>query len=290
MKIEPTRLEYELAGKKSTFFTPLIDDLKEPGYIEAMKTKARICFILLTAFLIMMTSCSSRQDIRLQNDGSGTASIEISLHPFFIQYLQDLTAAFSDPDQEAGDFRVFSEEKISASFARIDGLKLEGFERKQTGHVTIDVSFTDPATVIPVADETGAEPIFSFQQRKKEGKILHTLEMDLNSVNVQGIYSLLGVEERQNLLTFGPQPDPMSTDEYIEMMSYALGTYADKGTLEKALESREIEVTLTVDGEIVEARGFSIDRGDKNTASLRLPFLRPATLEEPVNVSLTWRE
>jgi len=252
--------------------------------------KARTYMILLTAFLIMMSSCSSRQEIRLQNNGSGTASIEISLHPFFIQYLQDLTAAFSDPDQEAGDFRVFSEEKIAASFARIDGLNLERFERKETGHVKIGVSFTDPATVIPIADATGAEPIFGFQQSKREGMILHTLEMDLNSINVQGIYSLLGVDEQQNMLTFGPQPEPMSTDEYIEMMSYALGTYADKETLKEALESREIEVTIIVDGEIVEARGFTMDIDVKNTASLRLPFLRPATLEEPVNVSLTWRE
>ncbi|MDY7028121.1 MAG: hypothetical protein SVR04_07490, partial [Spirochaetota bacterium] len=86
---------------------------------------------------------------------------------------------------------------------------------------------------------------------------------------------------------FGPQPDPMSREEYIDMMSYALGTYAEESALRKILESQEIDISVRVEGTIVDGEGISY-RGD--TASLKLPFLQPATLKEPLFVSLTWRE
>jgi hypothetical protein len=242
---------------------------------------------LLCAVLFSLTSCSGRQDIVLENSGRGTTRMEIELHPFFVQYLRDLTAAFGDPLADPREFRVFDELEIARSFGQIEGLSLEKFERFAPGHIALEACFSDPSQVVPAPEGADVRPVLTFGMSRAGGQVLHTLELYLDSGNVQGLYGLLGVEEQQNMITFGPQPDPMSREEYIDMMSYALGTYAEESALRKILESQEIEISVRVEGTIVDGEGISC-RGD--TASLTLPFLQPATLEEPVYIRLTWRE
>lgn len=265
----------------------MIDDLKWAGYIGAMKMKLSQHAAIVIFILIGFTSCSSQQEIMLKNNGSGTARVEIELHPFFVQYLRDLTAAFGDPLQEGEQFRVFDELKIAQSFSRISGLSLDRFDRLAPGHIRIDAAFDNLAEVIPAPDIPGTAPVISIHKEKETGGRLNILEIDLNSENVQTLYSMLGMEEQQNMLTFGPQPDPLSREEYMDMMAYALGTYADETALRNVLESQSVYINIEVEGEIIEGYGVTFQ---KNTASLYLPFLRPATLKEPVRVSLKWRE
>jgi len=265
----------------------LIDDSRGAGYIGAMQKRLLYICALLCAFFFFMTGCSGRQDIILENSGRGTTRMEIELHPFFVQYLRDLTAAFGDPLDDPQAFRVFDEMKIARSFGQIGELSLEKFERFAPGHIALEASFTDPSQVVPAPEGADVRPVLTFNRSRDGGQLLHTLELYLDSANVQSLYGLLGVEEQQNMLTFGPQPDPMSREEYIDMMSYALGTYAEESALRKILESQEIDISVRVEGTIVDGVGISY-RGD--TASLTLPFLRPATLKEPVYISITWRE
>jgi len=275
--------------KKSTFFYALIDDSAGAGYIEAMKMRRLHIPVLLIIIILFSVSCSSKQEFTLENSGSGTAELEIELHPFFVQYLRDLVAAFADPTEDFDDFRVFDEMMIAESFISIEGLELTDFERFAPGHIRLSAAFTNPENLLPPPADPGSEPVITFlQEPDSEGlEALYSLRIRLDSRNVQTLYSLLGVEEQQNMLTFGPQPDPMNDREYIEMMSYALGTYEDEEVLKEIIETRKIEITLRVEGTIVEGWGVSFK---KDTATLTMPFLRPATLQEPIEFYLKWRE
>ncbi|MCF7949693.1 MAG: hypothetical protein K9M94_13980, partial [Spirochaetia bacterium] len=89
----------------------------------------------------------------------------------------------------------------------------------------------------------------------------------------------------QNMLTFGPQPNPMTEAEYLDMMGYALGTYAEGDELKRVLKSQNLHIVVQVDGRITSANGFTQRDG---RAEATIPFLRPATLYYPLELSLSW--
>ncbi len=239
---------------------------------------------LFVILCLALSACSSDQEVHLRNNGSGHTRVEIELHPFFVQYLRDLTAGLGEQLQDEEAFRVFDEYKIAASFNRIEGLLLEDFERLGPGHIVIAASFTDPSGVVPPPADPKAEPVISLTHG---GGMSHTLLLNLTPANIDSLYGLLGVEEQQNMLTFGPQADPLSEDEYTEMMTYALGTYAEQKELDGILRSRKVDITFQVEGTITSVKGLEVRDGG---AVVSLPFLRPATLAEPIHLSLTWEE
>lgn len=257
-----------------------------------MKRLVLPAFVIAGVFLLLFSGCSARQDVELQADGSGSTTVRIDLHPIFVQYLRDLTAGLSmdSPDgfdgAESGTggepFRIFDEAKIAAAFARTDGATLQDFRRTAPGHIRLTASFANPARVLPAPQQPGVAPVVEFSKSGAE----RTLRFSLNSQNVSSLYSLLGMQEQQTMLTFGPQPDPLTEAEYIDMMVYALGTYAERGELQRALKSQNLQIVVQVEGQILAAEGFTVEAG---RAEANIPFLQPATLFEPLELRLRWR-
>jgi hypothetical protein len=133
-----------------------------------------------------------------------------------------------------------------------------------------------------------AEPLVDFSS---DGA-LRRLTVRVTSHNFSRLFPLVGVREQETLMTFGPQPDPYSEQEYVEMMEYALGDYEDAETIRKVLRRREARIRVEVDGEITRLRGFSDvpeAEGRGRVAEAVIPFLRAATLREPLVYSITWR-
>jgi len=268
----------------------MIKDKRSKAIVRRMAHIVLPALVLGTVFLLLNVSCSARQDVELRADGSGSTTVRIDLHPIFVQYLRDLTAGLSSDGAEGYGldaeneevFRIFDEFKIAEAFARTDGAVLQDFQRRAPGHIQLTASFENPAEVLPSPEGIGVAPVVEFSQ---EGK-LRTLEFTLTSENASSLYGLLGMQEQQTMITFGPQPDPLSEREYIDMMVYALGTYAEEHELKKALRSQNLQVVVQVDGEVLSAEGFTL-RGGRAEATI--PFLQPATLFEPLELSLRWR-
>ena len=240
-----------------------------------------VVFILL---ILLLSSCSARQDVELNTDGSGSTTVRIDLHPIFVQYLRDLTAGLSSgSDASGGDlFRIFDEFKIAAAFARTDGATLKDFRRTAPGHIELTATFDNPAEVLPAPQQDGVPRVVQFSSTGGE----RSLQLTLTSENVSSLYSLVGMEEQQNMLTFGPQPNPLTEEEYLDMMGYALGTYAEGDELERVLKSQNLHIVVQVDGEITSAEGFTLREG---RAEATIPFLRPATLYHPLELALSWK-
>ncbi|MFW5710792.1 MAG: hypothetical protein ACOCXF_01415 [bacterium] len=250
-----------------------------------MKRLLLPAIVMTGVFLLLFSGCSARQDVALQADGSGTTTVRIELHPIFVQYLRDLTAGLSadaSEDSEGEPFRIFDEAKIAAAFARTDGAALQDFRRAAPGHIELTAGFDNPAEVLPAPQDPDVPPVVEFSESDGE----RTLQFSLNSKNVSSLYSLLGMQEQQTMLTFGPQPEPLTEAEYVDMMVYALGTYAARSELERALQSQNLQIVVRVEGEILSAEGFTLRDG---RAEATIPFLQPATLFEPLELSLRWR-
>ncbi|MFW6208888.1 MAG: hypothetical protein ACOC7X_09300 [Spirochaetota bacterium] len=250
-----------------------------------MKRLLLPAIVMTGVFLLLFSGCSARQDVALQADGSGTTTVRIELHPIFVQYLRDLTAGLSadaSEDSEGESFRIFDEAKIAAAFARTDGAALQDFRRAAPGHIELTAGFDNPAEVLPAPQDPDVPPVVEFSESDGE----RTLQFSLNSKNVSSLYSLLGMQEQQTMLTFGPQPEPLTEAEYVDMMVYALGTYAARSELERALQSQNLQIVVRVEGEILSAEGFTLRDG---RAEATIPFLQPATLFEPLELSLRWR-
>src|SRR6056297_856281 len=241
---------------------------------------------ILTMILLisLFSACSARQDVELNADGSGSTTVRIDLHPIFVQYLRDLTAGLSSETDASGEdpFRIFDEFKIAAAFARTDGATLQDFRRTAPGHIELTATFDNPAELLPAPQQEGVPRVVSFSSSGGE----RSLQFTLTSENVNSLYSLVGMEEQQNMLTFGPQPNPMTEAEYLDMMGYALGTYAEGDELERVLKSQNLHIVVQVDGEITSAEGFTLREG---RAEATIPFLRPATLYHPLELALSWK-
>jgi hypothetical protein len=210
--------------------------------------------------------------------------VRIDLHPIFVQYLRDLTAGLSSETDasEEDPFRIFDEFKIAAAFARTDGATLQDFRRRAPGHIELSATFDNPAEVLPAPQQEGIPQVVRFSSSGGE----RSLQFTLTSENADSLYSLIGLQEQQTMLTFGPQPNPLTEAEYLDMMGYALGTYAEGGELERVLKSQNLHIVVQVDGEITSAEGFTLRDG---RAEATIPFLRPATLYHPLELSLSWK-
>jgi hypothetical protein len=266
---------------------------------------------LLPLFLLMpLTGCSTEQKVALEGDGSGRAEVEVELHPLMIRYVKDIAAGFSAPAEESassagrdgaaegGDegesFRAFDADRIRRSFSRIEGARIEQLELEGEGSLRLSASFHRVDELLPqLLPESGAgkkgaviDADFTPPIRFTAEGGRRTLTLRIDRANYTAVYPLLGMQEQNALAAFGPQKDPYSEEEYLEMMRYALGDYAEPAEIEAALRSAGAELAVEVDGPIVAARGF---KTEGRRATVRIPFLRFATLAEPIELSLTWR-
>jgi hypothetical protein len=275
-------------------------------------------WILTAALLVAVlgaTSCSSEQHLSLNGDGSGRGRLQIDIHPMFVQYLKDVSAGFIEGDMEDRQFSAFDVDEIEQTMEELEGISFVSALTEGEGGLDLSFVFSDPEAVLaaqslqelrsgdgrgksgarPNADsgagtETGgsAEPLVDFSS---DGA-LRRLTVRVTSHNFSRLFPLVGVREQETLMTFGPQQDPYSEQEYVEMMEYALGDYEDAETIRKVLRRREARIRVEVDGEITGLRGFSDvpeAEGRGRVAEAVIPFLRAATLREPLVYSITWR-
>ncbi|MFO7850596.1 MAG: hypothetical protein R6V67_11605 [Spirochaetia bacterium] len=267
-----------------------------------------IAGLLSVAAFLLLSSCSSEQHLTLREDGSGEGRVVVDLHPMFIQYLKDVSAGFIEGDMDDGRFSAFDIDEIAATMEELEGISLVSALVEEEGVLDLAFVFSDPEAMLffeaDVPGETGestgtrgdgsseeareasaesdSPQLVEFSSREDE----RTLEVRINSDNFSRFFPLIGVQEQETLMTFGPQPDPYTESEYIEMMQYALGDYEDAETIRRVLSRRESKLTVEVDGEITDLKGFT---RDGNTAKATIPFLRAATLSEPLELAITWR-
>ncbi len=215
-----------------------------PRIVVAMLRRSAI--VLMAAVLcVLIPSCTVRQQVTLHADGSGTAVVEVRMREFFASYLLDL-AEFTgtEVNRELG---VFDPDEIRAAVEGKDGVEVLSIERVSAFELRMEIGFDSVADLVASEElltETGILTLTSSGDSTQ-------FRAHFDKTNYLQISALFPMVDQTLLQMFGPQEGiSIAEDEYLEMMSFALG---EEGP--PAIKESLLETVVTVPGTVVSQSG-----------------------------------
>ncbi len=227
--------------------------------------------LLLALFLLLGVGCSQRQDITLNNDGSGSLQAAINIHPVLIDYLKDFSEGLGYEELE-GD--------ILDPFALKLALEPKGFILTEYDHPSevmwnIGVNFAD----------LHLEP---FLTHTTSVRGIHTVTLRYSYEIFQKLKGSFGPELEEFFELFGPGEEYVSVDEYAEFLAFAFEEYIDDAeAFVAALLAQEFSVVITVDGEVTAVNGG--DLLSDGTIRFSLPMISFAAGDLNKELSFSWK-
>jgi len=242
-----------------------------------MKHAVRLALSVMAGALLV--SCAMRQDISLNPDGSGEATVRITLQKFFSDYLLDL-AEFAGGAKSRGS-SVFVEKDIRAAFERRSGVTVKEVTVPGPQELRIRLGFSSLDALVRGEQKLAESGIVTF--RNDGGQ--RTLRLHLDRKNYAAIASIMPSEDGSTetiMSVFGPQEGVSVTEaEYLETMEFTLG---EEGP--EALKKSAVEIAVTVNGTLVSQKGGTV-KG--NTVTFRIPLLKVLMLDEPLDYEVVFR-
>jgi hypothetical protein len=233
-------------------------------------------FLCALAFLAL-ASCSSVQHVVLNADGSGTASIHVSLDPLVVRYLSDLLAATGG--QGSAQQPLFDLTRIESDFAQLPGVTLVSASSPTRSTLDLDVAFTQVGEIVP------ASPVSPILFSSDGG--LKRVSVHLSAQTVPSLLALAPLADDPVLSSLGPRPDhPYTEAQYLELLDYAFSDYAPAADIKRVAESAMLAIRVDVKGTLVSQSGGKLDG---STAVFSIPLLSLVTLEKPIDLAITYR-
>lgn len=230
-------------------------------------------FIGLITMLII-TSCSVNQQVYIEADGSGTATVRIELHPVFVEYMVDL-AEVTGQSFEKGFFDL---EKIEAGFHDKEGTDLKRIDSPRPECLEMDINYSSIESLFSGEDSIKYSEILSIN-KTAQGTSLH-IHLDRN--NFSKVTELFPILKNPLFEAFGPQENESTTEEeYLELIELALG---EEGT--KGLKKSFLETMVKVKGTLISQKGGVVtDKG----VLFKTPLIRILLLDQPLDYILVFR-
>ena len=246
-----------------------------------MKTynnKLRKLFIgtILICVLIILSSCSVKNEITLDADGSGTAAMTAEIDEMLVTYLQSLAELTGE---ESSDGTLFNVDDIRKGIEENPEIRVRTIENDEDKLIKAVVEFDDIEALIHRSEESlNNEQIISFEEKGSEKTIRIYIDID----NFLDIAPLFPIVEEPLFMTFGPlENQGLSEEEYLEMMEYALG---DGGG--KLIKDSIITTTINIEGKLISQIGGKVSGG--NSVIFETPLIRLLLLDEPIEYSINF--
>ncbi|MFW6289225.1 MAG: hypothetical protein ACOC2Q_05535 [Spirochaetota bacterium] len=235
-----------------------------------------VIIALLALFVILVGGCSVREDVLLNANGSGEATLSVNLHPIMISYMNDLMTAMTGVEAE---YPIFDLDQITASFAERDGVELIALERVARGTLLMEIRFGD---INELFVRENAEDILRFERVGARRELSFTL-------NREAVQRFLEFAPEDSMtmaeFLFPPADGSVSREEYRDEMAWALEEYDDRAAVERVLDAASIDVRITPVGRIVGQDGGRIEDG---AVVFSIPVLDLLTLGEDRAYSLVF--
>lgn len=224
--------------------------------------------------ITLLIGCTIKQQVQLEADESGKVSMQISLEPVFVEYINDLSALTG----ESLEGQIFNVEEIKKEFA----------ERKDVTLIHIDTP--DPATLEMSLSFLSIEEVFSSEQELQESGVIrfervsqgYSVRFHLDRKNFSSIMKFMPALQNPLFEGLGPQEnDDTTEEEYLELMDLALG---DGGA--DSVRGSYIETKVTVRGTLVSQSGGKISPGG---VTFTIPLIRVLLLDKPLDYSLVFK-
>ncbi len=234
-------------------------------------------FLFITFFipaLLIPVSCSMRQKIFMEIDGSGTADIRIEVSKVFSDYIKDL-AEVTGTLMEDGIFNIEEIEKELAANEKIE------LKRIQTpGPDTLEMTIAFPGIEELFSNQTGLEEAGVLSFSSEGGK--YNLRIHIDRSNFTQIYEAFPMLKNPFFEGFGPQEgDTISEEEYLELIELAMG---EEGAV--ALKASFLELHVKVKGRLIWQSGGTLD---KDGVVFRIPLIRLALLNKSLDYSVSFK-
>ena len=238
----------------------------------SLKTSWLAAFALLAVATLL--GCAIKQQVDIQTDASGTVSMQISLEPVFVQYIEDLSALTGE-SVEGG---IFDVEEIEKGFAEREDVRL------------LSVSTPTPDTLDMELEYTSIEEVFSSEQELQESGIIrfdkvsqgYSVRFHLDRENFPAVMTFIPALQNPLFEGLGPQEnDDTTEEEYYELMDLALG----KGGAE-SVRNAYIETKVTVRGTLVSQSGGTIT---PEGVTFTVPLIRVLLLDRPLDYTLVFK-
>jgi hypothetical protein len=253
--------------------------------VRVFSMNKHVILILTSIFIvIVLNSCSSRQDVYISNTGEGTILLDINLDDMVVQYSRDLLGGFSNTETE--EIILFDTHKISYIVSALESVSLTDISSDSPDMLHLELDFQDPGNILNAPESPGTPDVISFSRRNSGDVVIKQLKLYLSQKNFNTVTALVGMKDSEVMDTFGPQENPYSESEYLDLMEFLFEEYESSWKIRSILKSSEIIINLQVDGKIVECSGCT---GSGSSAEIRIPLLEIVTLVEPIEVVVEWK-
>jgi hypothetical protein len=229
--------------------------------------------VLCTVGLLALYSCSSKQQVLLRSDGSGSVQFRVTIGKILMNAANGLSQGGSG-SASAGEFDI---PKIKEVFSKNKALKLESLTSPSSGVLAGSFTFNDIGKLFHGSSNGQPSDIVTFTQTASG----NLLKVHITRANFAQIAELAGMTDNPMYLMFGPEQNAAtSVDDLNQMMVYVLG---ESGPA--ALKSSAIDVQVNVDGKVISQTGGTLSG---NTVHFHIPLVRLLLLATPLDFSVAF--
>ena len=168
--------------------------------------------ILLTA-VILISSCSVKNEISLSTDGSGTATTDTVLDEALVFYLQSL----AELTAETAGGPLFDTDQIRMEMEKNPGIEVVSLESFDDQRITAEISFDNIEELIAETESTLNKKIISFDRKGSEKEIRIYIDID-NFEDIAPLFPIVEEPLFQDLRTAresGNQRGRVSRDDGV---------------------------------------------------------------------------
>lgn len=243
-----------------------------------MKLINQLAPLALGLLLLSAASCTMKQDIYIEETGSGKVVFDIELAGYLTEVIEQLEMVLQSdkPLREPGK-PFFDTEAITMDFEKRENVDLLELETPTANKLTGSAGFEDINHLFQDEGSPGSRLIqFETVENRSELKVI------LNRDTVVALLSENPSFDNPLVANFGPAATKgLSETDYLDMMEFALGTESRQGIQESALN-----LTVHVEGRILEQTGGELL--DNSTVRYSVPLLSVLILDNPLEYSLIY--
>ena len=238
----------------------------------------QIIYTLLIS-LVLFSSCTMKNSVLLEKDGSGELSFELDLAPYLGEVIEQVQTLMEGDVPETGD-SFFDLEAIRAGFESNEDVVLKTLESPHELSLRGSFSFNRVESMLQKMEEGSAgEKMITFSQSGGVSR----MDLKLNRETVNTLMSENEAFDNPLTQSFGPSStEGMSRSDYLDMMEFAMGEESRMG-----ISDSRLNVTVRTSGKITEQKGGTLI--DSNTVRFDIPLLDLLMLETPLQYSLSYR-
>lgn len=234
----------------------------------------KITMVLLSSLIFL--SCTMKQEIFLEADGSGTASLEISLKSFVLSTIEDLAEVSPDVDPD----ELLNPDSIKESMMENPQISNVRASRPLKNKMLLDFDFGDIEELFAQTEEDVQNSgLIKIEKNGSETE----LTMTINKETYEGFSHIIPNLEDPTMSALAPDPKmDIAENDYLDMIEFFFGDDGPAGVMDS-----DIKFTLNVNGTILDQRG-----GRKLSSSkveFNIPLIRILLLDQNLVYSVTYK-